>query len=82
MESSSDNRSSANSHFIAAAKARINIFEKFQRANFEGFQLPNFIDKIIIGVGMKAATDSGSVDAPDLLLRGGEVLSRNLRYST
>jgi len=67
--------------FIAAAKARIDIFEKFQRTNFEGFQLPNFIDKILIGVGLKAAANAKTPEAAELMLRGGEVLLRNLRHS-
>ncbi len=81
LELSAGNRSQATSLFMDAADQRLSIFEKFQRANFEGFQLPSLVDKIVIGLALKAAADAKSPKAADLMLRSGEVLLRNLRYS-
>jgi CHAT domain-containing protein len=81
IELTSGDRSKASSLLISAAKARIDTFESVQRVNFEGFQMPNFIDKIMLGVGLQAAAESRPPDAADLMLRSGEILFRNLRYS-
>jgi len=81
LELGAGNRPNATRLFIEAAVTRIDIFEKLQRANFEGFQLPSIIDRLIISAGLKFATDSASADATELILRGGEVLTRTLRHS-
>jgi CHAT domain-containing protein len=81
LELSNENRSKAIPLFIDAAQKRLSIFESFQSVNFEGFQLPSFIDKLVIGLALKFAAESNSPEAANLMLRGSEVLLRNIRYS-
>lgn len=64
---------------FTAAKQRIDSFEEVLRANFEGFQLPNAVDRIVVSAGLSAAEKIGGDDAFDLMLRGGEFLGRTLR---
>ena len=64
---------------FAAAKQRIDNFEEVLRANFEGFQFPSAVDRIVVAAGLTAATSIGGDDAFDLMLRGGEFLGRTLR---
>lgn len=81
LELGSGNRAKAIPLFIDAAQMRLSIFEKFQRVNFEGFQLPSTIDRLVIGVGIKFAANSSAPAAPDLMLQGSEVLLRNIRFA-
>ena len=81
IELANGSRPKATELFIGAAKKRLEIFETIQRVNLEGFQLPSLVDKVLIGAAMQLAANSGSPDAADIMLRGGEVLLRNVRYS-
>lgn len=65
---------------MLAASQRLDNFEQRLRANFEGFPLPDLVDKIIIASGPAVAVKDGSREAANLMLRGGEVLARNLRH--
>lgn len=64
---------------FAAAKQRIDNFEDVMRANFEGFQLPSAVDRILVATGLTAASGMGGDEAFNLMLRGGEFLGRTLR---
>lgn len=64
---------------IQAATQRINGFQVVLKKSFEGFPLPNIVDRIVISLGLQAAAVSNSQDAIDLMLKGSEVLNRNLR---
>jgi CHAT domain-containing protein len=64
-----------------AAKERIDTFEAAIQANFEGFQVAGLIDKIVITAGLSAAVEDGDSASLDLMLRGSEILGRNLRHS-
>ena len=64
-----------------AARRRIDAFDAVLRANFEGFPLPNLMDWIVIGFGLSVANGSSDRDDVDLILRGSEVLGRNLRHA-
>ena len=81
IEMGNGDRTTAATHFIEAAKKRISLFENFMRVNFEGFQLPSLVDRIVIGVAIQFAADFKPSEAADLMLRGSEILLRNLRYS-
>ncbi len=64
-----------------AARQRVDNFDAVLRANFEGFPLPSLMDWIIIGTGLSVANERGEREDLDLLLRGSEVLGRNLRHA-
>jgi CHAT domain-containing protein len=66
---------------VTAAKQRVDSFEAVMQRNFEGFQLASVVDKIIIGVGLSAAMTSDAVENAELLLRGSEIINRNLRHA-
>ena len=74
------NKVEAQNLIIAAATERVNNFERIFRLNFEGVQLPRLVDKIIISMGLAAAVKVGDRESLNLMLRGGEVLRRNLRH--
>jgi hypothetical protein len=65
---------------MLAAKQRIDNFDKVLGANLEGFQLPSLVDRIVIGAGLTAGVKLGGNDSINLMLRGSEVLGRNLRH--
>jgi CHAT domain-containing protein len=64
---------------IHSVTERVNNFEKVLKVNQEGVQLPRLVDRIIITAGLTAATAIGDQASLDLMLRGGEILRRNLR---
>jgi hypothetical protein len=64
-----------------AARRRIEAFDAVLRANFEGFPLPSLMDWIVIGFGLSVADGSQERDDIDLILRGSEVLGRNVRHA-
>jgi CHAT domain-containing protein len=66
---------------LVAAKHRIDSFEALLQANSEGFQVPSLVDKIVITTGLSAAMKNGGSASLDLMLRGSEFLSRNLRHA-
>jgi hypothetical protein len=65
---------------LLGARQRIENFERFLEANFEGFPLPGLVDRIVISAGLTAAVKTGGKESLDLMLRGSEVLGRNLRH--
>ena len=65
---------------LLAAGQRIDNFEHILGANLEGFPLPGLVDRIVITVGLASAVNTGGRDSIDLMLRGSEVLGRNLRH--
>ena len=64
-----------------AATELIDNFEAVLRDYFEGFPLPSLIDRIIISAGLSSAVKEGNPDSLNLMVRGSEVLARNLRHS-
>src|SRR5262249_15437449 len=64
-----------------AATELIDNFEAVLRDDFEGFPLPSIIDRIIISAGLSSAVKDGNPDNLNLMVRGSEVLARNLRHS-
>jgi hypothetical protein len=64
---------------VLAANQRIENFERVIKANFEGFQVADLVDKIVISAGLSVAAKSGSLENFNLMLRGGEFLNRGLR---
>ena len=78
-ESAGGDRERATRLLLDAAKLRVNKFEKFQRANFEGFQFPHLVDKIMINTALTFAGDAGAAGAADVMLRAGEVVNRDPR---
>jgi CHAT domain-containing protein len=79
LESAGGNRERAARLLLDAAKLRVSKFETIQRANFEGFQFPHLVDKIMISIAMSFAFDAGSADAAELMLRAGEIVNRDPR---
>lgn len=63
-----------------AARERIENFDSVLRVNFESFQLPSLVDKILIGIGLASAMKSPATDTAGLLLQASELLGRNLRH--
>jgi CHAT domain-containing protein len=77
----SADKTAGQKRIVEAASARIDIFESVARSNFEGFFLPNFVDKIVIQAGLAQAAILGGDQAKALMLRASEVLVRNFRHS-
>jgi CHAT domain-containing protein len=65
---------------LLAARQRIENFERVLALNFEGFPVPSLVDRIVISAGLAAAVKVGDKDSLDLMVRGSEVLGRNLRH--
>lgn len=63
-----------------AARKRVHVFSALMSATKEGFILPDFLDRTVIGIGLTNALAAGGPDATDLLLQGSEVNSRNYRH--
>lgn len=65
---------------IASARQRLENFDTVLKSSFEGFQLPSLVDKLIIMFGLSAAVQNGGPENVDLMIKGSEVLGRNLRH--
>jgi CHAT domain-containing protein len=65
---------------LLAARQRIENFERVLAISFEGFPVPGLVDRIVISAGLAAAVKVGDKHSLDLIVRGSEVLSRNLRH--
>lgn len=63
-----------------AAHQRLSIFEKFQQGSAENFHLPSLVDKILIVAGLTSALEKGDAESVNLIIRGSELLGRNLRH--
>jgi CHAT domain-containing protein len=81
LETNVGNMPEASRLLRLAARQRIDNFDAVLRANFEGFPLPSMMDWIIIGIGLSVANGSDERVDIDLMLRGSEVLGRNLRHA-
>ena len=79
LESAGGDRERATRLLLDAAKSRVNRFEIFQRANFEGFQFPHLVDKIMINTALTFAGDAGAAGAAEVMLRAGEIVNRDPR---
>lgn len=66
--------------FILAAQQRLDLFEGVLRQKFEGFAIPSTIDHLLMTTGLSAAASRARPEDYDLLLKGGEMLSRDLRH--
>lgn len=65
---------------IEAAKTRLIYFDQVLRASYETFQVAGLVDKLVIMAGLTAAASRGSREDIDLMVRGSEALSRNIRH--
>ncbi|SFV32888.1 CHAT domain-containing protein [Hyphomicrobium facile] len=80
LDLSDGNVESGRTRVISAAKDRLDNFDKVLRASFEGFQIASMVDKIVIASGLTAAANRAGNDNIDLMIKGSEVLGRNLRH--
>lgn len=63
-----------------ATAQRIDRLDAAFRGQAEGFPLANLVDKLAIELGLAAALESGDQHSLELMLKGSEVLNRNLRH--
>jgi CHAT domain-containing protein len=68
----------ARRELMTAARKWIDNFEAVIERSAEGFKLPSLFDRVVLLVGLQAATGR---DAEDILLRAGEILNRSLRHA-
>ncbi len=72
-------RIAGNQLLMKAANQRINGFEEILKKSFEAFPLASMVDRIVITFGIQAAAHVADAASADLMLRGSEILNRNLR---
>lgn len=65
---------------LQAARKRTATFDALLAATKEGLILPDFLDRMILGVGLTAAVARGGPEVADLVLQGSEVYTRAYRH--